>query len=259
MCGPYRPRLSWPIVNILAVIPAREAAVRFPGKPLADLAGRPVVQWVHEAALSCGAFDAVVVATDSERIAEAVRGFGGEAELTREDHPSGTDRVAEVADRHPDSDVVVNVQGDQPFATAGMLTALVRPYLDGESPAMTTLASPLAGEEAWVDPNVVKVVRDLRGEALYFSRSPIPHSREGRPYPGALHHLGLYAFTRETVLRFPSLQPTPLEAEEGLEQLRALEHGIAIRVCDAEHPVMEINTPEDLEAARELVRERSRS
>jgi 3-deoxy-manno-octulosonate cytidylyltransferase (CMP-KDO synthetase) len=246
-------------VNILAVIPAREAAVRFPGKPLADLAGRPVVQWVHDAAMSCGSFDAVVVATDSERIAETVRAFGGEVELTRDDHPSGTDRVAEVAGRHPDADVVVNVQGDQPFATGDMLTALVRPYLDGELPAMTTLATPLAGDEAWADPNVVKVVRDVRGDALYFSRSPIPHSRDGAPFAGALHHLGLYAFTRETVLRFPSLELTPLEAEEGLEQLRALEHGIGIRVCDAEHPVMEINTPEDLDAARELVRERSRS
>lgn len=242
--------------QILAVVPAREAAQRFPGKPLADLEGRPVVQWVYEAAQECAAFDSVVVATDSERIAEAVRGFGGEVELTRDDHATGTDRVAEVAERHPRHDVVVNVQGDQPFATAEMLRALVQPYLDGETPAMTTLACPLETDEAWDDPNVVKVVRDLDGNALYFSRSSIPHSRDGGRYPGALHHLGLYAFTRDTVLRFPSLEPTPLEAEERLEQLRALEHGIRIRVCDTEHPVMEINTPEDLEAARELVRSR---
>ena len=242
--------------RILAVVPAREAAQRFPGKPLADLEGRPVVQWVYEAAKACSAFDAVVVATDSERIAEAVRGFGGEVELTRDDHATGTDRVAEVAERHPGSDVVVNVQGDQPFATAEMLTALVQPYLDGETPSMTTLACPLETDEAWDDPNVVKVVRDLDGNALYFSRSSIPHSRDGGRYAGALHHLGLYAFTRDTVLRFPSLEPTPLEAEERLEQLRAMEHGIRIRVCDTDHPVMEINTPEDLEAARELVRSR---
>jgi 3-deoxy-manno-octulosonate cytidylyltransferase (CMP-KDO synthetase) len=242
--------------RILAVIPAREAAQRFPGKPLADLDGRPVVQWVYDAARGCAAFDDVVVATDSERIAEAVRGFGGAVELTRDDHPSGTDRVAEVAERRPGAEIVVNVQGDQPFATPDMLTALVRPYLDGETPAMTTLACPLAGQEAWDDPNVVKVVRDVHGDALYFSRSPIPHSGDGSPYPGALHHLGLYAFTRATVLRFPALEPTPLESQERLEQLRAMEHGIRIRVCDTEHPVMEINTPADLEAARELVRSR---
>jgi 3-deoxy-manno-octulosonate cytidylyltransferase (CMP-KDO synthetase) len=239
--------------KILAVVPAREAAKRFPGKPLADLRGRPLVQWVYEAAKRCPAFDAVVVATDSERIAEAVRGFGGEVELTRDDHASGTDRVAEVAERRPGHDVVVNVQGDQPFATPEMLTALVQPYLDGETPAMTTLACPLDTREAWDDPNVVKVVRDLDGNALYFSRSSIPHSRDGGPYEGALHHLGLYAFTRDTVLRFPSLAPTPLEAEERLEQLRALEHGVRIRVALTDRPALEINTPDDLERANTLI------
>jgi 3-deoxy-manno-octulosonate cytidylyltransferase (CMP-KDO synthetase) len=246
-------------VSILAVIPAREAAVRFPGKPLADLEGRPIVQWVYEAALSCSAFDDVVVATDSERIAERVDAFGGSVELTRDDHRSGSDRVAEVAQRHADAAVVVNVQGDQPFATAGMLTALVKPYLDGGDPPMTTLACPLTSSEAWGDPNVVKVVRALDGTALYFSRSAIPFAAGDEPSPGALHHLGLYAFTRDTVLEFPSFAPTPLERAERLEQLRALEHGIRIVVCDAEHPVMEINTPADLEAARRLLQERSAS
>jgi 3-deoxy-manno-octulosonate cytidylyltransferase (CMP-KDO synthetase) len=239
--------------KILAVVPAREAAQRFPGKPLANLEGRPVVQWVYEAARRCPAFDTVVVATDSERIAEAVRAFGGEVELTREDHATGTDRVAEVADRHPWHDVVANVQGDQPFATTKMLIALVQPYLDGETPAMTTLACPLDTREAWGDPNVVKVVRDLDGNALYFSRSSIPHTRDGGPYAGALHHLGLYAFTRDTVLRFPSLAPTPLEAEERLEQLRALEHGVRIHVALADRPLLEINTPDDLERANALI------
>jgi 3-deoxy-manno-octulosonate cytidylyltransferase (CMP-KDO synthetase) len=244
-------------VTVLGVIPAREAAVRFPGKPLADLDGRPIVQWVYEAASACPAFDEVIVATDSEAIAAAVRHFGGAVELTRSGHRSGTDRVAEVAERHPDADVVVNVQGDQPFATVEMLTALVKPYLDGGLPDMTTLACPLTSPEAWIDPNVVKVVRALDGTALYFSRSAIPSTPDHQPYSGALHHLGLYAFTRETVLRFPTLEPTPLERQERLEQLRAMEHGIRIVVCDAEHPVMEINTPEDLEAARELVRSRT--
>jgi 3-deoxy-manno-octulosonate cytidylyltransferase (CMP-KDO synthetase) len=238
--------------SILAVIPARQAAVRFPGKPLADLGGRPVVQWVYDAATSCAAFDAVVVATDSEEIAAAVRAFGGQVELTRADHPSGTDRVAEVAERHPEADVVVNVQGDQPFATADMLEALVAPYVAGERPQMTTLACPIEpGRPGAEDPNTVKVVCDVHGDALYFSRSAIPYARTGEP--PLLHHLGLYAFTRETVLRFPSLDPTPLEQLEGLEQLRALEHGVKIRVCHTDRMVLEINTPEDLERAQELI------
>jgi 3-deoxy-manno-octulosonate cytidylyltransferase (CMP-KDO synthetase) len=244
-------------VKVLAVIPAREAAVRFPGKPLADLDGRPIVQWVHDAAAACPAFDEVIVATDSETIASVVRTFGGAVELTSSEHRSGTDRVAEVAERHPDAGVVVNVQGDQPFATPGMLTALVQPYLDGDSPPMTTLVCPLTSPEAWRDPNVVKVVCTQDGSALYFSRSSIPFTPGDAPYPAALHHLGLYAFTRETVLRFPALEPTPLEGQERLEQLRAIEHGIRIVVCNTDRPVMEINTPEDLETARELIRTRT--
>ena len=245
---PARPLLTQSpphLMEILAVIPARFGAQRFPGKPLADLGGRPVIQWVYEAASSCPHFDAVVVATDDERIAACVEGFGGVVEITRDDHPSGTDRVAEVAERRPEAEVVVNVQGDQPFAEAAMLTALVQPYLDGERPPMTTLACPLA-PEARDDPNTVKVVCDLSGNALYFSRSLIPSSGP------ALQHVGLYAFTREAVLRFPELAPTALERQERLEQLRALEHGYEIRVCRTERPVIEINTPEDLEAAASM-------
>jgi 3-deoxy-manno-octulosonate cytidylyltransferase (CMP-KDO synthetase) len=243
--------------TILAVVPARYGAVRFPGKPLADLEGRPVVQWVYEAAGRCPAFDTVLVATDDDGIAERVREFGGEVELTRPDHPSGTDRVAEVAERHPEADVVVNVQGDQPFATPEMLTALVAPYLEGERPPMTTLACPLKDPAGHEDPNLVKVVRDVEGYALYFSRSPIPHGT-GDSMPPGLHHLGLYAFTRETVLEFPRLEPTPLERQERLEQLRALEHGLRIRVCLTDEQVLEVNTPEDLERARREVQARHR-
>jgi 3-deoxy-manno-octulosonate cytidylyltransferase (CMP-KDO synthetase) len=244
--------------HILAVIPAREGATRFPGKPLADLAGRPIVQWVYEAAADCPSFDDVIVATETERIAEAVRTFGGKVEMTSPEHPSGTDRVAEVAGRHDEADVVVNVQGDQPFATPELLSALVGPYVAGESPPMTTLACPLTDEAGWNDPNTVKVVCNLNGDALYFSRSSIPHRDEGEPVDG-LHHLGLYAFTRETVLRFPSLEQTELERRERLEQLRALEHGIPIRVCMTDRPVLEVNTPEDLKRAHELLRQRAAS
>jgi 3-deoxy-manno-octulosonate cytidylyltransferase (CMP-KDO synthetase) len=243
-------------VRIAAVIPVRHAATRFPGKPLADLDGRPLVQWVYEAAKSCAAFDYVVVATDSEEIARRVREFGGVAELTRHDHPTGTDRVAELAERHDDADVIANVQGDQPFATAEMLNALVAPYLAGERPSMTTLACPLLDPTWWTDPNVVKVVRGVNGYALYFSRSPIPYgavAEDSRVKP--LHHLGLYAYDRDTLLRFTTLSPTPLEQQEHLEQLRALENGIGIRLCDTARSILEVNTPEDLEQARRLLQE----
>jgi 3-deoxy-manno-octulosonate cytidylyltransferase (CMP-KDO synthetase) len=245
-------------VTILAVVPVRYGATRFPGKPLAELAGRPIVQWVYEAAAGCDAFDDVIVATDSVEIAARVRQFGGAVEMTREDHPSGTDRVAEVAERHSEADVVANVQGDQPFATPAILTSLVGPYLAGERPPMTTLACPLEEPASWDDPNVVKVVRDVDGYALYFSRSSIPFgATDEGSYVRPLHHLGLYAFARETVLRYPELPSTPLERQERLEQLRALEHGIRIKVCETERPVLEVNTPEDLEQAERLVRERA--
>lgn len=245
-------------MKIVAVIPVRYTASRFPGKPLADLDGRPLVQWVYEAAAGCTAYDEVIVATDNQEIAARIRDFGGIVELTRDDHPSGTDRVAEVAERHPDADVVLNVQGDQPFATREMLEALVQPYLAGERPSMTTLACPLFDAASWTDPNVVKVVRGIDGHALYFSRSSIPYgAADAGSHVKPLHHLGLYAFTRETLLRFPSLPSTPLEQQERLEQLRALEHGIRIRVCETDRPLLEINTPEDLERARRLVRKGS--
>ena len=245
-------------MKIVAVVPVRYAASRFPGKPLADLGGRPLVQWVYDAATGCCAFDDVIVATDDMRIADVVRGFGGHVELTSPAHSTGTDRVAEVAERHADADVVVNVQGDQPFATPALLEALVEPYLAGERPPMTTLACPLVDAASWTDPNVVKVVRGADGDALYFSRSSIPHgATDEGSHVRPLHHLGLYAFTRETVLRFPMLSPTPLEQQERLEQLRALEHGIRIRVCETDRPLLEINTPEDLERAKRMVAEGS--
>jgi len=238
-------------MRILAVIPARYEATRFPGKPLAELGGRPVIQWVYDAAVRCPAFDEVVVATDDARILDSVRGFGGLAEMTRPDHRSGTDRVAEMAGRRPEADVVVNVQGDQPFASAESLDALVEPYVRGDVPPMTTLACPLSEPAARIDPNTVKVVCDLRGNALYFSRACIPHSQDGTG--AALHHLGLYAFTRDALLRFAALEPTPLAMKEDLEQLRALEHGMRIRVCQIDQPALEINTPEDLDVARRLL------
>lgn len=233
-------------LRILGVVPARMAAARFPGKPLVPLAGRPLVQWVYEGAVASNVFDDVVVATPDDEIAECVRSFGGAIALTGYHHETGTDRVAEVA-AGTDADVVVNVQGDQPFVDRDMLAPLIAPYRAGEVVSMSTLACPLA-DDSLHDPNVVKVVVDRNSNALYFSRSPIPYQRaQGRML--ARHHLGLYAFDRTFLAAYSAMLPTPLEHAEGLEQLRALEHGYRIRVCDVVTPTLEVNTPEDLERA----------
>lgn len=234
-------------MNLLAVIPARFASSRFPGKPLARLGGRPLIQWVHEAATATGLFRDVVVGTDHYGIAETVRSFGGTVMMTHPDHPSGTDRVAEVARRWSDVDVIVNVQGDQPFVTAAALEALVRPYQQGETPEMATVACPLP-PSAQADPNCVKVLLDQRGFGLYFSRAAIPYFRTAGPVP-VHHHLGLYAFRRDFLQTFPNLPQTPLERAEQLEQLRALEHGHRIRVSLIDTGIIEVNTPEDLAKA----------
>jgi 3-deoxy-manno-octulosonate cytidylyltransferase (CMP-KDO synthetase) len=241
-------------MRILGVIPARMGATRFPGKPLADLAGRPLIQWVYEAAAACTDLDDLMVATPDADIVEAVKRFGGSVELTKADHPTGTDRVAEVAARHR-ADVVVNVQGDQPFVTPEMLSNLVGPYRAGLRPSMTTVAAPL-DDAGLDDPNTVKVVCDRNGDALYFSRSPIPFRRhpvsDGLP---VYHHIGLYAFARAFLELYAAMASTPLEQSEGLEQLRVLEHGHRIRVCPIRRSVLEVNTPEDLEAAVTLVQQ----
>lgn len=240
------------MTTVLGVIPARLAATRFPDKPLARIAGRPMVQWVWDAATACEAIDEVVVATPDVELLEAVAAFGGHAVLTSERHATGSDRIAEVAQLRPHAGVVVNIQGDQPFVTPTMLEALVAPFVDPDPPLMTTLGAPLDPDEGPDDPNMVKVVFDRHGDALYFSRAPIPHMRT----PGAapvLHHLGLYAFQRDFLLLYAGFSPTPLEEREGLEQLRVLEHGYRIRVCTTEHSVLEVNTPADLERANALV------
>ncbi len=236
-------------MQALAVIPARYQAQRFPGKPLVLIQDKPMIQWVYQAALSCPDFDRVIVATEDLRIADCVTAFGGEVVLTRADHPTGTDRVAEVAQKLPEYGVIANVQGDQPFATAAMLSALIQPYLVGETPAMTTLCCPLL-DTAQDDPNSVKVLVDQTGHALYFSRANIPYRRNPGPVP-VYHHLGLYAFRRDFLLQYQTLRPSPLEQAEGLEQLRVLEQGFRIRVCAVPTATLEINTPADLALALE--------
>lgn len=249
-------------MDALAVIPARWASTRFPGKALALLAGRPMVEHVYRRALGARTVGRAVVATDDERIARAVRAFGGEVRLTNPAHPSGTDRVAEVA-RGEEAPVVVNVQGDEPLLHPDDIDAAVRPLLAGNPPEMSTLAVPLAGPEDFLDPNVVKVVAGRGGDALYFSRAPIPHPRDALGSapaapaglregwaglsPRPLKHLGLYAYRREYLLRYASLPPTPLERAERLEQLRALEDGARIRVVVIGRDSIGVDVPEDLE------------
>jgi 3-deoxy-manno-octulosonate cytidylyltransferase (CMP-KDO synthetase) len=240
--------------KILGVIPARYASSRFPGKALADLGGKPMVQHVVERAREARLLTEVLVATDDRRILEAVTAFGGRACMTSPEHPSGTDRIAEVVRSRP-CDLVVNIQGDEPLLDPAMIDRAVEPLLQDPGLEMGTLARPMGREEA-LDPSKVKVVVDRRGCALYFSRARIPHVREDatpesdRPY---LLHIGLYVYRREALLRFAGLAPTPLEAQERLEQLRALEHGMRIRVVVTEHQSFGVDTPADLERVKRLM------
>ena len=235
----------------VAVIPARWASTRFPGKPLALLAGRPLVVHVLEACRRSGAFSDVRVATDDARIAEAVVRAGGAAELTAGDHPSGTDRVAEVAARLPAGvEVVVNVQGDEPLVDPEALRALAGAFADA-SVEMATLVRPLLPEERG-NPHVVKALLDLRSDALYFSRADVPFTRDGAPVERWAHQ-GLYGYRRATLLRLAGLPPTPLERAEALEQLRALENGIRIRCVRTAHAGIGVDTPADLARAEAML------
>ena len=232
------------------VIPARYASSRLPGKPLLKATGKYLVQHVYENACRSRA-NAVVVATDDERILHAVHSFGGQAMMTRADHPSGTDRVAEVA-RKLDADIIVNLQGDEPQMDPAILDVLPGLLARDAEAAMATLAVPFKTVEAWRDPNCVKVVCDEQGRALYFSRSPIPFVRDGSPDlaarpPRFLHHLGLYAYRREFLFHLASLAPQPLEELEKLEQLRVLALGYKISVGVVQHAGRGVDTPEDYE------------
>ena len=246
-------------MRVTAVIPARYASTRFPGKPLARLGGKPMIQWVCEGAQRCPLIDRVLVATDDQRIADAVTAFGGIAVVTRADHQTGTDRIAEVAAGLP-SELIVNVQGDEPLIDPAMIEAAVKPLLDNPTIPMGTLKTPLTSLEEYCNPNVVKVVTDRQGFALYFSRAPIPHPRDfvneldtrWRELASA-KHVGLYVYRRDFLQRFPTLAPTPLEEQEKLEQLRALEHGYRIYVAETAHAVQGVDTPADLERVRQLL------
>jgi len=234
----------------VAIIPARYGSTRFPGKPLAMIAGKTMIEQVWRRCQESGVFSRVIVATDDARIAEAVSRFG-EVAMTSSDCRSGTDRVAEVARTLPSAGEIINVQGDEPAIHPAALRQLVQAFQDPDV-RMATLVRPLLPAER-SDPNVVKAVLALNGDALYFSRSDIPHPRgKAGPHYG---HLGLYGYRRELLLRIAALAPTPLEEAEMLEQLRALEHGIRIRCVLTPHSSVSVDTPGDLELAEKALLE----
>jgi len=239
-------------MRVVGIIPARYHSTRLEGKPLADINGKPMVQHVYENVMKSSILDHVIVATDDSRIKETVEKFGGQAVLTSRDHSTGTDRISEVAEEL-DVEVVVNIQGDEPFVRPGMLDEVVNPLLEDRSIPMCTLMHEI-GKEDFDNPNVVKVVTDKSGFALYFSRSLIPYPRcdEG------LHifeHIGIYSYQKDFLIAFSKSKSTPLEKSEGLEQLRTLENGFKIKVIlTRDYIPLSVDTQEDLERARVFAR-----
>lgn len=242
-------------MNVLAVIPARYASTRFPGKPLTSIAGKTMIERVWERARRASLVSKTVVATDDERIAEAVRSFGGEAVRTRGDHRSGTERVAEVAAANPDAEIVVNVQGDMPLIEPAAIDAAIEAVNADEEVKLGTLAVAITNPADIMDPNIVKTVLDFDGNALYFSRAPIPWVRDrgGPVHAKHLKHVGLYVFRREALMEFATFPQGDLERIEQLEQLRWLENGYRIRVAETEYKTVEVDTPEDVKKVEQLL------
>ncbi|MEN6356257.1 MAG: 3-deoxy-manno-octulosonate cytidylyltransferase [Armatimonadota bacterium] len=234
------------------IIPARMGATRFPGKPLVDICGKPMVQWVYERASQAESVDRVIVATCDKEIIDAVESFGGEAVMTSDKHRSGTDRLAEVADAL-DSELIVNVQGDEPLIDPKSIEHAIRPFDEEPDLNMSSLMVPIDSESA-KDPNLVKVVVTLDNYALYFSRSPIPFERKPLVGRSIYGHVGLYAYTRQFLLQFAAMEPTPLEMAESLEQLRVLEHGYRIKMVEIADAPMGVDTQDDLERVRAVLR-----
>lgn len=255
-------------MSAVGIIPARYGSTRLPAKALASLNGLPLIQHVYQQARKAAQLTDVVVATDDERIVRVVAGFGGRAIMTDSQHRSGTDRVAEVA-RGRDEQVILNIQGDEPLIHPEQIDQVAKFLLDHRAAPMATVMTRLTRADDAANPNVVKIVVDQDGYALYFSRAPIPYVRhqtsDQRPETGQSHvsglmsqvsykHIGLYGYQREFLLRFPSLAQTPLEQAEQLEQLRALEHGYKIRVLETAHDTVGVDTPEDLARVEQLLK-----
>ena len=253
-------------MSVVAIIPARYGSTRLPGKPLAMIGGKPMIQHVYQSAAKAKILDRVIVATDDPRIEAAVKSFGGEVMMTSPNHASGTDRLAEVA-RKIKADWLVNVQGDLPFIHANTITRAVQPLRRNRSIPMGTVCTAIDDEAEWQNPNIVKVLKDRAGFAMYFTRAPIPYVRNqavdlsGGKLPArrkrriwGYRHLGLYVYRRDFLLKFARLQPTVLERIESLEQLRALENGFQIYVSEVDERSVEVDTADDLKRAERYLK-----
>jgi 3-deoxy-manno-octulosonate cytidylyltransferase (CMP-KDO synthetase) len=245
--------------HVAGIIPARYASSRYPGKPLALLGDKPMIQHVYDRCMLSDTLDAVYVATDDDRIREAVEAFGGKVIMTRDDHPTGTDRLAEAAEKI-ETDIVVNIQGDQPFFDPQMIDEGVQPLFDDPTLGLCTLMAEIEDKADHLDTGFVKTVCNLAGDALYFSRSLIPYPHTDTPH-GVYEHLGLYVYTKPMLIKLAALPPTTLEEVESLEQLRWLEHGIRIRVVETQcrdqaFSGFSIDTVEDLQRGEAMLKER---
>ena len=243
-------------MNTLCVIPARYASTRLPGKPLADIAGKPMIVRVYEQASRAKRLSGVIAAVDDERVYEAVVSHGGKAMMTAKDHPTGTDRLAEVAAAHPEAELIINVQGDEPLIEPDLIDALAAAFEEEPELQMATVKSPMTDENEMRNPNNVKVVvSDKEGYALYFSRSLLPYPRENTGVT-VYKHIGIYAYRRDFLLQYARMEPTALEQTESLEQLRALENGYKIKVIATDFKFVGVDTPEDLAEVNRLYKER---
>ncbi len=241
-------------IHITGILPARWGSSRFPGKPLHPIAGKPLIRHVWERCRQCSRLDDLVIATDDERIRQAAEAFGARAVMTSPDHPTGTDRLAEAIRLLPETDIVVNIQGDEPLIEPALIDELAAAMAADPALDMATAANPLdPGDPAVADPNVVKVVTSLDGRALYFSRSPLPYFRNPVEGLSVLRHKGIYAYRRAFLEKFVTWPPSPLERAESLEQLRALENGAAIKVLPTTDTSPGVDTPEQAEEVERLL------
>ena len=239
-------------MKILCVIPARYASTRLPGKPLADIVGKPMIQHVYERSAQATIPQQVVVATDDEKVFQAVQQFGGKVVMTSSEHQTGTDRLAEVASKYAEVDVIINVQGDEPLINPKVIDELAQEFLNDTALQMASVMS-IMDTEDYQNPNAVKVVTDLNNNALYFSRSLLPYPRVAGKV-NVYKHIGIYAYKKDFLLKFAKLEPTPLEQSESLEQLRALENGYKIKMIKTKSKFIGVDSIEDLQTVNELLR-----
>lgn len=242
-------------MNTLCVIPARYASTRLPGKPLADIAGKPMIVRVYEQAARARQISGVIAAVDDQRVYDVLAAHGCKAMMTAKNHPTGTDRLAEVAAAHPEAELIINVQGDEPLIEPSIIDALAAAFDEDPELQMATVKSPMTDHEEMKNPNNVKVVTDKKGYALYFSRSLLPYPREAANLL-VYKHIGIYAYKRDFLLNYAKMPPTELEQTESLEQLRALENGYKIKVIATDLRFIGVDTPEDLAKVNRLYQER---